>query len=56
MFDACIIATHAPDTLRILGNEATSDELRVLGAFQYAYRYIIISSPSKDFYLKIFNC
>ena len=45
MFDACIIATHAPDTLRILGNEATSDELRVLGAFQYAYRYIIISSP-----------
>lgn len=45
MFDACIIATHAPDTLRILGSQATSEEVRVLGAFQYAYRYIIISSP-----------
>ncbi|KGN61602.2 uncharacterized protein LOC101213850 isoform X1 [Cucumis sativus] len=42
MFDACIIATHAPDTLRILGNEATSDELRVLGAFQYAYSDIFL--------------
>ena len=37
MYDSCIIAVHAPDVLKILGDEATSDESRILGAFQYVY-------------------
>lgn len=36
--DGCIIAVHAPDALGILGNGATSEERRILGAFQYANR------------------
>ncbi|KAK6161285.1 hypothetical protein DH2020_004666 [Rehmannia glutinosa] len=36
-YDGCIIATHAPDALKILGEEATYDESRILGAFQYTY-------------------
>ncbi|KAL6342983.1 hypothetical protein AAG906_017003 [Vitis piasezkii] len=35
MYDGCIMAVHAPDALNILGNKATFDEMRVLGAFQY---------------------
>lgn len=38
VFDGCILAVHAPDALRLLGDEATYDERRILGAFQYAYR------------------
>ncbi|XP_047982787.1 uncharacterized protein LOC125223613 [Salvia hispanica] len=34
-YDGCIIATNAPDALKILGKQATYDELRILGAFQY---------------------
>ncbi|KAL4288033.1 hypothetical protein AHAS_Ahas19G0245700 [Arachis hypogaea] len=37
-YESCIVATHAPDTLRLLGDEATYDERRILGAFQYVYR------------------
>ncbi|XP_072058217.1 uncharacterized protein [Arachis hypogaea] len=37
-YEGCIIATHAPDTLRLLGDEATYDERRILGAFHYVYR------------------
>ncbi|CAN8258369.1 unnamed protein product [Cochlearia groenlandica] len=37
VFDKCILAVHAPDALRLLGEQVTSDETRVLGAFQYAY-------------------
>ncbi|KAL0456950.1 UNVERIFIED_CONTAM: putative fatty acid methyltransferase [Sesamum latifolium] len=36
VYDGCIIATHAPDALKMLGKHATHDELRILGAFQYA--------------------
>ncbi|KAH6816864.1 Cyclopropane-fatty-acyl-phospholipid synthase [Perilla frutescens var. frutescens] len=36
-YGGCIIATHAPDAVEILGKQATYDELRILGAFQYAY-------------------
>uniref|UniRef100_A0A1J3JUR4 Cyclopropane-fatty-acyl-phospholipid synthase n=2 Tax=Noccaea caerulescens TaxID=107243 RepID=A0A1J3JUR4_NOCCA len=36
VFDRCILAVHAPDTLRLLGEQVTYDETRVLGAFQYA--------------------
>jgi predicted NAD/FAD-binding protein len=34
-FDKVIFACHAPTVLEILGNDATSDERRLLGAFQY---------------------
>ncbi|ESQ47478.1 hypothetical protein EUTSA_v10020040mg [Eutrema salsugineum] len=37
VFDRCILAVHAPDALRLLGEQATTDETRVLGAFQYNY-------------------
>ncbi|XLR00810.1 hypothetical protein S83_067008, partial [Arachis hypogaea] len=42
MYDCYIIATHALDTLRLLGEEATYDERRILGAFQYAYNDIFL--------------
>lgn len=38
VFDRFILAVDAPDALRLLGEEATFDETRVLGAFQYVYR------------------
>ncbi|XP_068653709.1 uncharacterized protein [Aristolochia californica] len=42
MFDGCIIATHAPDALRALGEKATSEEMRILGAFQYVYSDVFL--------------
>ncbi|VAH14597.1 unnamed protein product [Triticum turgidum subsp. durum] len=33
--DKIILGAHAPDILRVLGDEATHEELRILGAFQY---------------------
>ncbi|KAL6971247.1 cyclopropane-fatty-acyl-phospholipid synthase [Sarracenia purpurea var. burkii] len=39
IYDGCIMAVHAPDALKMLGKQATYDEMRVLGAFQYVYRY-----------------
>ncbi|KAK4421805.1 Sphingolipid C9-methyltransferase 1 [Sesamum alatum] len=41
-YDGCIIAAHAPDALKMLGKQATFDELRILGAFQYAYSDIFL--------------
>ncbi|XP_057809682.1 uncharacterized protein LOC131024190 isoform X2 [Salvia miltiorrhiza] len=41
-YDGCIIAAHAPDALKILGKQATYDELRILGGFQYAYSDIFV--------------
>ncbi|KAK6914135.1 hypothetical protein RJ641_021456, partial [Dillenia turbinata] len=35
MYNGCVIAAHAPDALKMLGKEATFDETRILGAFQY---------------------
>ncbi|KAL0456952.1 UNVERIFIED_CONTAM: hypothetical protein Slati_1034400 [Sesamum latifolium] len=37
IYDGCIIAVHAPDALKMLGKQATYDESRILGAFQYSY-------------------
>ncbi|WZZ28258.1 hypothetical protein YC2023_011659 [Brassica napus] len=37
VYDKCILAVHAPDALKLLGEQVTHDETRVLGAFQYAY-------------------
>ncbi|VFR01541.1 unnamed protein product [Cuscuta campestris] len=41
-YDGCIMAAHAPDTLKMLGDEATFDETRILGAFQYVYSDIYL--------------
>ncbi|KAL0456949.1 UNVERIFIED_CONTAM: putative fatty acid methyltransferase [Sesamum latifolium] len=35
VYDGCIIATHAPNALKMLGKHRTHDESRILGAFQY---------------------
>ncbi|GKU85705.1 hypothetical protein SLEP1_g333 [Rubroshorea leprosula] len=42
MFTGCIMAVHAPDALRLLGNAVTYDESRILGAFQYVYSDIFL--------------
>lgn len=42
LYDRCIISVHAPDALKILGREATYEESRVLGAFQYMYSDIYL--------------
>ncbi|KAL2921273.1 Sphingolipid C9-methyltransferase, partial [Bienertia sinuspersici] len=39
-YDGCIIAVSAPDALQMLGKEATHDEMRILGAFQYTDVYL----------------
>ncbi|KAL7105558.1 hypothetical protein ACP275_07G052000 [Erythranthe tilingii] len=36
VYDGCIIATNTRNALKILGDKATHDESRILGAFQYA--------------------
>eukprot|EP00899_Mesostigma_viride_P018529 jgi/Mesvir1/26678/Mv20460-RA.1 len=35
-FDACVLATHAPDALHVLGEHASDEQRRVLGAFVYS--------------------
>ncbi|GAB2227538.1 hypothetical protein Droror1_Dr00009360 [Drosera rotundifolia] len=42
LYDGCIVAMHAPDSLRLLGKQATYDETRILGAFQYMYSDIFL--------------
>lgn len=42
MYDGCILGVHAPDALRILGEQATYEETKILGAFQYVYRYFLL--------------
>ncbi|KAJ1288402.1 hypothetical protein BS78_02G086800 [Paspalum vaginatum] len=37
MYDRIIFGVHAPDALKVLGDEATHEELRILGAFQYRH-------------------
>ncbi|GKD42099.1 cyclopropane-fatty-acyl-phospholipid synthase, partial [Tanacetum coccineum] len=41
-FSGCILATHAPDTLKMLGEQATHDETRILGSFNYVYSDIFL--------------
>ncbi|XP_020581327.1 uncharacterized protein LOC110025272 [Phalaenopsis equestris] len=41
-YDECIICTHAPDALKLLGGQITYEELRILGSFQYAYSDIYL--------------
>ncbi|KAL5851723.1 hypothetical protein ACOSQ3_006841 [Xanthoceras sorbifolium] len=42
LYNRCIMAVDAPDALKMLGSQATFDETRVLGAFQYVYRDIFL--------------
>ncbi|XWS39151.1 hypothetical protein CRYUN_Cryun18bG0025500 [Craigia yunnanensis] len=44
--NGCIIAVDAPTALEILGNQATFEEMRVLGAFQYASSDIFLHRDS----------
>ncbi|GLT42101.1 hypothetical protein SLA2020_161210 [Shorea laevis] len=41
-FAGCIMAVHAPDALRLLGNEVTYEESRILGSFQYVYSDVLL--------------
>ncbi|EFJ06897.1 hypothetical protein SELMODRAFT_166747 [Selaginella moellendorffii] len=42
VYDTCLVAAHAPDALTLLGETATFDERRLLGAFQYSYSDIYL--------------
>ncbi|KQJ81717.1 uncharacterized protein LOC100842201 isoform X1 [Brachypodium distachyon] len=42
VYDKIIFGAHAPDALRMLRDEATHEELRILGAFQYVYSDIYL--------------
>ncbi|KAG6479297.1 hypothetical protein ZIOFF_062760 [Zingiber officinale] len=44
IYDGCIISTHASDALKLLGEQATYEEARILGAFQYVYSIALFSS------------
>lgn len=37
-YDQIIFGIHASEALKVLGAEATRDELRILGAFQHSNR------------------
>ncbi|XP_072993259.1 uncharacterized protein [Typha latifolia] len=41
-YDGCIISVHAPDAIKVLGSQATYEELKILGAFQYIYSDIYL--------------
>ncbi|CAL5347480.1 unnamed protein product [Camellia sinensis] len=41
-YNGCIMAIHAPDALKMLGKQATYDEMRILGAFQYVYSDVFL--------------
>ncbi|KAF7004732.1 hypothetical protein CFC21_019922 [Triticum aestivum] len=41
-FDSVILGVHAPNALKLLGAEATHQELRILGACQYVQRDIYL--------------
>lgn len=53
VYDGCIIALHAPDAIRILGKEATYDEVRILGAFQYVNRFVFFSFSFLEYILVV---
>ncbi len=41
-YDHVVLATHADVTLKILGDEATADERRILGAFGYSDNEVVL--------------
>jgi len=38
LFERCLVGSHAPDTLQMLGEGASFEERTILGAFQYSHR------------------
>ncbi|XVF38513.1 hypothetical protein REPUB_Repub20aG0108500 [Reevesia pubescens] len=45
-YNSCIMAIDAPSALRLLGNQATFEEMRILGAFQYSSSDIFLHRDS----------
>ncbi|KAJ0861943.1 putative cyclopropane-fatty-acyl-phospholipid synthase [Helianthus annuus] len=45
--NGCIIATHAPDALTLLGEQASYEEKRILGAFNYVYSDMFLHRDTK---------
>ncbi|OMO95385.1 Amine oxidase [Corchorus olitorius] len=45
-YSGCIMAVNAPSALHLLGNQATFEEIRVLGAFQYSFSDIFLHTDS----------
>ncbi|KAJ0861944.1 putative cyclopropane-fatty-acyl-phospholipid synthase [Helianthus annuus] len=46
-FSGCIIATHAPDALTLLGEQASYEEKTILGAFNYVYSDMFLHRDAK---------
>lgn len=46
-FAHIVFATHAPITLKILGDDATEDEKRILGAFEYSENSAFIHTDAR---------
>ncbi|XWS53768.1 hypothetical protein CRYUN_Cryun10bG0028600 [Craigia yunnanensis] len=45
-YNGCIMAIDAPSALRLLGNQATFEEMRILGAFQYSSSDVFLHRDS----------
>ncbi|XP_017974933.1 PREDICTED: uncharacterized protein LOC18603276 isoform X3 [Theobroma cacao] len=45
-YNGCIMAVDAPSALALLGNQATFEEMRILGAFQYSSSDIFLHRDS----------
>lgn len=45
-YEKCIVATHAPDVIPLLGKQASTDERQILGAFLYASSDIYLHRDS----------
>ncbi|KAK1419909.1 hypothetical protein QVD17_29345 [Tagetes erecta] len=41
-YNGCIIATHAEDALKMIGEQASYEEKRILGAFNYVYSDVFL--------------
>ncbi|KAK9060114.1 hypothetical protein SSX86_020818 [Deinandra increscens subsp. villosa] len=46
-YNGCIIATHASDALRMIGEQASYEEKRILGAFNYIYSDMFLHHDTK---------
>lgn len=46
-YDQVVFATHADETLRLLGSQATTEERRILGAFRYARNRALLHGDAR---------